>query len=62
MNKQAAKLAKTTALLNSTSIQLRISGSKEGCTGVPPVCQWSLKLIKTQELLTPFPPSAFFPG
>jgi hypothetical protein len=26
MNKQAAKLAKTTALLNSTSIQLRISG------------------------------------
>jgi hypothetical protein len=27
MNKQAAKLAKTTALLNSTSIQLRISGS-----------------------------------
>ena len=29
MNKQAAKLAKTTALLNSTSIQLRISGSFE---------------------------------
>jgi hypothetical protein len=28
MNKQAAKLAKTTALLNSTSIQLRISGQR----------------------------------
>ena len=29
MNKQVAKVVKTTALLNSKSIQLRISGSKK---------------------------------
>jgi len=54
MNKQAAKLAKTTALLNSTSIQLRISGLCD------PLSPQTLAIRIRKRYLFPLEPHSLF--
>jgi hypothetical protein len=49
MNKQAAKLAKTTALLNSTSIQLRISGLGVGLRFADEADQQQMEFLLAEE-------------